>query len=76
MNSHAPLFEETGDDTADQLVLKLTQACELLLSQNSKLAAKASDLQNALDASKARETLTKQKIESLIQRLKLLEQEA
>ncbi|MDD9893438.1 MAG: hypothetical protein OXT49_08045 [Gammaproteobacteria bacterium] len=76
MNSHAPLFEETGDDSADQLVLKLTQACELLLQQNGKLKNKIKELDNALAASNESEAQTRQKIESLIQRLKLLEQEA
>lgn len=76
MNSHAPLFEETGDDSADQLVLKLTQACELLLQQNGQLKSKIKELDNALAASNESEAQTRQKIESLIQRLKLLEQEA
>lgn len=76
MNSHAPLFEETGDDTADQLVLKLTQACEMLMQQNQTLQSKHDDLLAQLNRSRATETQTRQKIESLIQRLKILEQES
>lgn len=76
MNSHAPLFEETGDDTADQLVLKLTQACEILMQQNQTLQSKHDDLLAQLNRSRATETQTRQKIESLIQRLKILEQES
>lgn len=76
MNSHAPLFEETGDDSADQLVAKLNQACDMLLNQNSKLRSTVASLEAELTALRQSESTTKQRIESLIQRLKLLEQEA
>ena len=76
MNNHAPLFEETGDDTADQLVLKLSQACEYLMDQNQTLQGKLANASEQLSASQVREAQTRQKIESLIQRLKILEQEA
>jgi hypothetical protein len=76
MNSHAPLFEETGDDSADQLVIKLNQACELLMAQNSKLQETVAKLDAELNQRSQTEAATKQRIESLIQRLKLLEQEA
>jgi predicted ribosome quality control (RQC) complex YloA/Tae2 family protein len=76
MNSHAPLFEETGDDSADQLVLKLNQACQLLMQQNQRLSDKAAELEQQLHSRRDAEASTKQKLESLIQRLKLLEQEA
>lgn len=76
MNSHAPLFEETGDENADQLVLKLTQACEFLMERNQILQSKQDELQAKLSQLRTTEDQTKQKVESLIRRLKLLEQEA
>lgn len=76
MNSHAPLFEETGDDSADQLVLKLSQACEILMQENQALKQAKSELTKQAQECCEREAQHRQKIESLIQRLKLLEQEA
>lgn len=76
MNTRAPLFEDTGDANADQLVANLTKACDFLIDQNQQLLKQQQQLQDALNLTRKLEIQTRQKIETLVQRLKILEQEA